>query len=51
MRRRDLIKGIVGFATVCPLTVRAQQQTPMIGFVSGGSPDTLGYTGSAIDQV
>lgn len=51
MRRRDLIKGIGGSAVAWPLTARAQQPTiPVIGFVSGGSPDTFGYLVSAFRQ-
>lgn len=51
MRRRDLIKGLGGSAVAWPLTACAQQPTiPVIGFVSGGSPDTLGYLVSAFRQ-
>jgi putative tryptophan/tyrosine transport system substrate-binding protein len=51
MRRRDLIKGLGVSAVAWPLTARAQQPTiPVIGFISGGSPDTLGYLVSAFRQ-
>ena len=50
MRRRDFIKGIAGSAATWPPAVRAQQQTPVIGFVSGASPDTLGYLVNAFRQ-
>lgn len=43
MRRRDFITGIVGSA-VWPLVARAQQQpVPVIGFMSGRSPDDSAY--------
>ena len=40
MRRRDFIKLIAGAAVARPLVARAQQPAlPMIGFISGGTPD------------
>jgi len=40
MRRRDLIKGIVGSATVWPFAARAQQtnKLPTVGFMGAGTP-------------
>jgi putative ABC transport system substrate-binding protein len=41
MRRRDLVKGIVGSALSWPLPARAQQPTmPVIGFLHLTSPET-----------
>jgi putative ABC transport system substrate-binding protein len=41
MRRRDLIKGIIGSAVAWPLTARAQQSAmPVIGWLSSGLRDT-----------
>jgi len=41
MRRRDLVKGIVGSALSWPLSSRAQQPAlPIIGFLGSASPDT-----------
>ncbi len=40
MRRRDLVKGILGSSLCWPLSVRAQQPaSPLIGFLSSRSPD------------
>jgi hypothetical protein len=41
MRRRDLVKGIVGSALSWPLSSRAQQPAlPVIGFRGSASPDS-----------
>src|SRR6476659_9604470 len=39
MRRREFIKAIVSTAAAWPLTTRAQQPRPVIGFLSSASPD------------
>jgi putative ABC transport system substrate-binding protein len=50
MKRRTFIAALGGLAA-WPVLARAQQPTiPVIGFVSGGSPDALGYLVSAFRQ-
>jgi putative ABC transport system substrate-binding protein len=51
LKRREFVKLLGGAAVVWPLAGRAQQPTmPVIGFVSGGSPDTFDYLVSAFRE-
>jgi putative tryptophan/tyrosine transport system substrate-binding protein len=40
MRRREFVKAIVGSAVVWPLPARAQSGVPVVGYLSGFSPET-----------
>src|SRR5215467_7937672 len=51
MRRRDFIKAVFGSAALLPLVARAQQPTmPLIGFMSGRSPDDSRHLLAAFHQ-
>jgi len=47
MKRREFIAGLTG-AVACPLAARAQQPVmPVVGFVSGRSPESSARDGAA----
>ena len=52
MRRRDFIAGIAcsAPASVWPLTARAQQALPVIGFLNGGSPAGFAHLVAAFKE-
>jgi putative ABC transport system substrate-binding protein len=50
MTRRDLIALMAGTAIVWPLTVRAQQPMPVIGYLSPGSPESDAFRLTAFRQ-
>jgi len=49
MRRRAFI-GLIGAATVVPLTGRAQQRTPLVGFLNSASPDTYRFNADSFRE-
>jgi putative tryptophan/tyrosine transport system substrate-binding protein len=51
MKRREFIGVVAGAATSAPFAARAQQATmPVIGFLSGRSPEDSGYLVTAFQQ-
>jgi putative tryptophan/tyrosine transport system substrate-binding protein len=51
MKRREFIGVVAGAATSAPFAARAQQTTmPVIGFLSGRSPEDSGYLVTAFQQ-
>ena len=43
MRRREFIALIGGAATALPFAARAQQRSPLVGFLNSASPDTYRF--------
>jgi putative tryptophan/tyrosine transport system substrate-binding protein len=50
MRRREFIKLITGLAVTWPLTARAQQPPPVVGFLSSRSPDDSAHLVAAFRE-
>jgi hypothetical protein len=43
MRRREFIALVGSAATALPFAARAQQRTPLVGFLNSASPDTYRF--------
>ena len=50
MRRREFITFVAGAAAVRPFGARAQQRTPVVGFLNSGSPDEFAHLVAAFNQ-
>src|SRR6476659_1891704 len=50
MKRRTFITRLGGAATTLPLTVLAQQQMPLVGFLNSASPDTYRFNADSFRE-
>jgi putative tryptophan/tyrosine transport system substrate-binding protein len=50
VKRRDILALLGGAAVACPVGVRAQQQMPVIGYLSAGSPESDDFRLTAFRQ-
>jgi putative ABC transport system substrate-binding protein len=50
MNRRQLIAALGGVAAVWPLRARAQQNTPLVGFLNSASPETYRFNADSFRE-
>jgi hypothetical protein len=50
MRRREFIALIGSAATALPFAARAQQRTPLVGFLNSASPDTYRFNADSFRE-
>src|SRR6478672_4722109 len=50
MRRREFLGVLGGAAAAWPMVARAQQRTPLVGFLNSASPDTYRFNADSFRE-